>query len=191
MLVYLMKPSSMARKLSGHGEHGREPIAESMSNARDPVPELEQLACRCELVTCWALVETATKCLAVADLSPFKPPAASHARCARWSSSPGGEVLEETMNNVSRDRGLSPPQRNRPIDIRDEAEGHVAQAVVLQRFVGHDRAEIRAPMPILITLRMRLPEWPFQAPLRNRWEKSAILSRQHELRARHCGPRAG
>ena len=31
-------------------------------------------------------------------------------------------------------------------------------------------------MPMLMTLRMRLPVWPFQAPLRTRLEKSAILS---------------
>ena len=31
-------------------------------------------------------------------------------------------------------------------------------------------------MPMLTTLRMRLPVWPFQAPLRTRSEKSAILS---------------
>ena len=32
-------------------------------------------------------------------------------------------------------------------------------------------------MPMLMTLRMRLPVWPFHAPLRTRLEKSAILSR--------------
>ena len=32
-------------------------------------------------------------------------------------------------------------------------------------------------MPMLITLRMRLPVWPFQSPLRTRLAKSAILSR--------------
>ena len=31
-------------------------------------------------------------------------------------------------------------------------------------------------MPMLMTLRMRLPVWPFQSPLRTRSEKSAILS---------------
>ena len=31
-------------------------------------------------------------------------------------------------------------------------------------------------MPMLTTLRMRLPVWPFHAPLRTRSEKSAILS---------------
>ena len=31
-------------------------------------------------------------------------------------------------------------------------------------------------MPMLMTLRMRLPVWPFHAPLRTRLEKSAILS---------------
>ena len=31
-------------------------------------------------------------------------------------------------------------------------------------------------MPMLITLRMRLPVWPFQAPLRTRLAKSLILS---------------
>src|SRR5207344_1266017 len=32
------------------------------------------------------------------------------------------------------------------------------------------------PMPMLMTLRMRLPVCPFQSPLRTRLEKSAILS---------------
>ena len=31
-------------------------------------------------------------------------------------------------------------------------------------------------MPMLTTLRMRLPVWPFHAPLRTRLQKSAILS---------------
>ena len=31
-------------------------------------------------------------------------------------------------------------------------------------------------MPILTTLRIRLPVWPFHSPLRTRLEKSAILS---------------
>ena len=31
-------------------------------------------------------------------------------------------------------------------------------------------------MPMLMTLRMRLPVWPFHAPLRTRSAKSAILS---------------
>ena len=31
-------------------------------------------------------------------------------------------------------------------------------------------------MPMLTTLRMRLPVWPFHSPLRTRLEKSAILS---------------
>ena len=31
-------------------------------------------------------------------------------------------------------------------------------------------------MPMLMTLRMRLPVWPFHSPLRTRLEKSAILS---------------
>ena len=32
-------------------------------------------------------------------------------------------------------------------------------------------------MPMLTTLRMRLPVWPFHAPLRTRFEKSAMASR--------------
>ncbi len=32
-------------------------------------------------------------------------------------------------------------------------------------------------MPMLTTFRIRLPVWPFHAPLRTRFEKSAILSR--------------
>ena len=31
-------------------------------------------------------------------------------------------------------------------------------------------------MPMLTTFRIRLPVWPFHAPLRTRFEKSAILS---------------
>ena len=31
-------------------------------------------------------------------------------------------------------------------------------------------------MPMLMTLRMRLPVWPFHSPLRTRSEKAAILS---------------
>src|ERR1039458_7919517 len=39
------------------------------------------------------------------------------------------------------------------------------------------------PMPILMTLRIRLPVWPFHSPLRTRLEKPAILAST----ARTCG----
>ena len=49
-----------------------------------------------------ALVETATKCLAVAACSPFRPASSqSRAVCALVMVSSVVKVLEETMNSVS------------------------------------------------------------------------------------------
>jgi len=54
----------------------------------------------------------------------------------------------------------------RAVHVRDEAERHVALAVVLQGLIGHDRAEIGATDTMLITLRMRLPVCPLHWPSR-------------------------
>ncbi len=55
------------------------------------------------------------------------------------------KVFDETMKSVSAGfeivRGLDEIDA---VDVRDEAEGEVALAVVAQRFVGHHRPEVRA-----------------------------------------------
>ncbi len=69
----------------------------------------------------------------------------ARAACALVSVSSVVKVFEQTMNSVS--AGVEIARRLDEIgavDIGDEAERHVAPAVVAQRFVGHDRAEIRA-----------------------------------------------
>jgi hypothetical protein len=54
------------------------------------------------LATSSALVETATKCLAMARSSPFRPVSSqSRALCALVMVSSVVKVLEEMMNNVS------------------------------------------------------------------------------------------
>ena len=64
------------------------------------------------------------------------------------------------------------------VDVGDEAKGHGrarCRSGAPRRPSPGPRSE--PPMPMLITLRMRFPVCPFQAPLRTRWANSLILSR--------------
>ena len=118
------------------------------SSGRRPSPRSRTcFRCRCRSsATFSALVEMATKCLATAVSSPPSP--ASDQSRAEWALvivSCVVKVLEATMKSVS--SGL----RSRDglgevgaVDVGDEAEGEVALAVVLERLVGHHRAEVRA-----------------------------------------------
>src|SRR6516164_4661329 len=63
------------------------------------------------------------------------------------------------------------------VDVGDETEGHAAFAVMFQRSYAITGPRSEPPIPTLMTLRMRLPVWPVQAPLRTRLEKALILSR--------------
>ena len=93
-----------------------------------------------------AFVETATKCLAIADSSPSsaeRPIRAPTVALVSVSSVP--KVFEETMKSVSsaaRSRVASGEVGG--VDIGDEAEGQVPVGVVPQRLVCHHRAEVGA-----------------------------------------------
>ena len=96
--------------------------------------------------TSWALVETATKCLAMAAFVAVQAGQQPIARRMRV-----GHRLERGEglggDDEQRLRGIEIAHRLGEIgavDVGDEAEGHGALAVMLQRLVGHDRAEIRA-----------------------------------------------
>ena len=98
------------------------------------------------LATSSALVETATKCLATAFSSPPRPFSEPVAR--RVGVGHGlqrGEGLrrddEQRFRRVEVAGGLGEVGA---VDVGDEAEGHVAVAVMLERLVGHDRARGRS-----------------------------------------------
>ena len=101
------------------------------------------------LATSAAFVETATKCLR--HRPRRRPEPASDQARAVWALvivSSVVKVLEETMKSVSAgSRSRSGFGEIRAIDVGDEAERHVALAVVPQRLVRHDRAEIGAADP--------------------------------------------
>ena len=55
------------------------------------------------------------------------------------------KVLEATRKSVSSGAEIADGfDEVGAVDVRDEAEGEIALRVVLERFVGHDRAEVRA-----------------------------------------------
>ncbi len=93
-----------------------------------------------------ALVETATKCLAIASSSPPQPGQHPLARGAGVGHRlQRGEGLrgdhEERLRGVEVAGGLGEVGA---VDVGDEAEGQVAVAEVAQRLVSHHRAEVRA-----------------------------------------------
>ena len=97
------------------------------------------------LATPSALVETATKCRAMALSSPS--PRRHQARAARAlvSVSSVVKVLEQMTNSVSRgSRSRTASAEIGSVHVGDEAERHVALAVVAQRLVRHHRAEVGA-----------------------------------------------
>ena len=97
------------------------------------------------LVTSAALVETATKCFAIAFSSPSASRLHFRALCALVMVSSVVKVFEEMMNSVS--AGVEIARRLDEvgaIDVGDEAHGQIAIAVVAQRLVGHHRSQVRA-----------------------------------------------
>ena len=97
------------------------------------------------LVTSAALVETATKCFATALSSPSAARLQSRAVCALVIVSSVVKVFDEMMNKrfgrveVARRFG-----EVGAVDVRDEAHGQIAVAVMAQRLVRHHGAEVRA-----------------------------------------------
>ena len=91
-----------------------------------------------------ALVDTATKCLAIACLvlERCERPRAGRVRVGhRLLRGEGlGRNDEQRLRRVEVVRGLGEVGA---VHVRDEAEGHVARAVVAQGFVGHDRPKVR------------------------------------------------
>ena len=94
------------------------------------------------LLTSWALVETATKCLATA-CSSFKRRQSTSAR-AVWALvivSSVVNVFDETMNSVSAgSRSRVASAKSVPSTLETNRNVKRAIAVVLERLVGHHRA---------------------------------------------------
>ena len=100
-------------------------------------------------VTSAALVDTATKCLATAPVSP-PTPASNHSRAVRALVivSSVVKVFDDTMNSVaSGSRSRTRFDEVRAVDVRDEPKREAAVAVVAQRLVRHDRPEIGTADP--------------------------------------------
>ena len=92
-----------------------------------------------------ALVETATKCLAIASSDPSFASAHSRGRAGVGHRLEGGEGLRG--DDEERLLGVEVPgllDEVGAVDVGDEAEGHLAARVVAQRLVGHHRPEVRA-----------------------------------------------
>ena len=124
-----------------------------------------------------AFVETATKCLATDGVTSEggEQPVAGRVgvghRLQRGEGLGGDDeqgFLRIEVADGFREVGA--------VDIGDETEGHGPVAVVLQRLVGHHRPEVGAADADVDDIRMRLPVWPFQVPLRIRSAKSVMLS---------------
>ena len=112
-----------------------------------PVAELEHVRrVDAEALTFSALVETATKCLAMAAWSPPRSrqePVTCAARVGHGlqrGESLGGDD-EERLGRVQVEGGLHEIDA---VHVGDKPERHVALAVVAQGFVGHHGAEVRA-----------------------------------------------
>ena len=111
-------------------------------------------------------VETATKWRAIADSSPPSPSSSqSRAVVAFVIVSRVVNVFEQTMNSVSRRiEVVGRLDEVGAVDVRDEAEGHVAPAVVTQRAVGHHRPEVRAADADVDDVLDRTPGCPLPLP---------------------------
>ena len=125
-----------------------------------------------------ALVETATKCFATAFSSRSDGQAPRARRLRVGHRLQRGEGLrgddEQRLRRVEVARRLGEVGA---VDVGDEAEGQVAlrcSGAAPRRPSPGPRSE--PPMPMLITLRMRLPVWPVHAPLRTRSANAAMRS---------------
>ena len=92
------------------------------------------------------MVDTATKCLGDGGFVAFQAGEQPVARGVRVGHGlQRGEGLggddEQCLRGIEIAHRLG---EIRAVDIGDEAEGHGSVAVMLQRFVGHDRAEVRS-----------------------------------------------
>src|SRR5215472_8808665 len=97
------------------------------------------------LATSLALVETATKWRAIADSSwPSPDSSQPRAVCALVIVSSVVKVFGDDEQGLRRIELLDRFGKIGAVDIGHEAERHRAVAVVLQRLIRHDRAEIRA-----------------------------------------------
>ena len=98
-----------------------------------------------ELATRSALVDTATKCLAIAASSPSASTTHARAESALVSVSSVPKVFDETMNSVSsasRSRVASTKSVESTFETKRKVRSR--SRVVAQRLVGHHRAEVGA-----------------------------------------------
>ena len=137
-----------AEVVRADGEHGREADGRiHRIAAADPVPEAEHVGgVDAELRDFLGVGGDGDEMLGDGCSSPPRPASSqSRAVCALVMVSSVVKVLEETMNSVppgSRSRMAS--AKSVPSTLETKRKVMVAIAVVLQRLVGHDRAEVRA-----------------------------------------------
>ena len=108
-----------------------------------------------------ALVETATKCLATSASSPSWPVSQSRADVALASVSCVVKVLDTTMNSVSaasRSRVASAMSVPSTLDTKRNCRSRWLKACSASYAMAGPRSE--PPMPMLTTVRMRLPVVP-------------------------------
>ena len=188
------RPSRGSRRASRGSSPGR---SRSSSTGRSPSPSSSGRRPSPRSRTCWrcrcrtsttssALVETATKCLATAVSSPQRRQQPGARRVRVGHRLQRGERLrrddEQRLGRIEVARRLGEVGA---VDVRDEAERQVAlrcSAAAPRRPSPGPRSE--PPMPMLTTLRMRLPVWPFHAPLRTRSAKSRHPV-EHRVDLRH------
>ena len=97
------------------------------------------------LLTASALVETATKCLATAASSPSAASDQSRAELRVGHRLQGGERLgRDDEQRLRRVEIVGLLGEVGAVHVGDEPEGQVPLAVVLERLVGHHRAEVAA-----------------------------------------------
>ena len=125
-----------------------------------------------------ALVETATKCLATASSAPS--PASDHSR-AVWALvivSSVVKVFEEMMKRVSAGIEVARASRRSRCRRRWRRSGRSSRGwssgAAPRRPSPGPRSE--PPMPMLTTLRIGLPVWPFHSPERTRSQNAPIRS---------------
>jgi hypothetical protein len=101
-----------------------------------------------KLLTSAALVETATKCFATASSLPNFERAQARAECAFVIVSSVVNVFDAMMNSVSAASRSCVASAKSVASMFDTKRKHeVAAAVVPQRFVRHDRTQVRTADP--------------------------------------------
>ena len=76
------------------------------------------------------------------------------------------KVLDEMIKSVSSAPGRGWPPQSRCRDVRHKSTGDMADAVVAEQLISHDRAEVRASDADVYDIGDALSGVPFHSPLR-------------------------